>query len=75
MTDIFVYRVTCYYGTNFSGIAETYESNSEEMTRCYVWEKANQGFYIAVDGPDGIERYTPEEIQSLYYEGEFDFAL
>lgn len=60
------YAIRGYYGKNFSGLAESIETWSEEMASDTVWEYANKGYFIEVDSPDGIERFNPDYVLSQY---------
>lgn len=60
-----VYEVLGYYGKNFSGLAESCFTWSEEIALDKSWEYAARGLYIIVRSPDGEERYTPEEIRKV----------
>lgn len=70
-----MYEIKGYYDSSFRGLAESTETNFEDMARSYIWEYANKGYFIEVKTPDGVERHTPDEVLALYNDGELDIEL
>lgn len=56
------FTVCAYYGKNYSGLAETFPTWSEDLAREKVWDYSLQGFYCIVESADGEERFTPDEV-------------
>lgn len=60
-----VYEVLAYYGKNFSGLADSCFTWSEEVAREKTYTFAACGYYCVIESPDGREEYTPEQILQM----------